>query len=71
MLHVTSLEKHYQSVTAVNGLTFEVNPGEIFALLGPNGAGKSSLVKMLVGFTQALYMTVCWLQRTKECCTVY
>lgn len=53
MLQVNSLEKHYQSVTAVNGLTFEVHPGEIFALLGPNGAGKSSLVKMLVGFTQA------------------
>ncbi|MDA8621730.1 ATP-binding cassette domain-containing protein [Psychrosphaera sp.] len=52
MLKVNLLEKHYQSVTAVNGLSFEVNPGEIFALLGPNGAGKSSLVKMLVGFTQ-------------------
>jgi len=52
MLKVNLLEKHYQSVTAVNGLSFDVNPGEIFALLGPNGAGKSSLVKMLVGFTQ-------------------
>ena len=52
MLKVNLLEKHYQNVTAVNGLSFDVSPGEIFALLGPNGAGKSSLVKMLVGFTQ-------------------
>lgn len=51
-LKVSQLEKHYHSLIAVNGLSFTVEPGEVFALLGPNGAGKSSLVKMLVGFTQ-------------------
>ncbi|NVK57483.1 MAG: ABC transporter ATP-binding protein [Alteromonadaceae bacterium] len=50
-LVIKNLEKHYNKVTAVNQLSFDVQPGEIFALLGPNGAGKSSLVKMLVGFT--------------------
>lgn len=50
-LTIFNLEKHYDKVTAVNNLSFDVQPGEIFALLGPNGAGKSSLVKMLVGFT--------------------
>ncbi|MDC8829575.1 ABC transporter ATP-binding protein [Alteromonas gilva] len=50
-LRIKHLEKHYNSVTAVSQLSFDVQPGEIFALLGPNGAGKSSLVKMLVGFT--------------------
>lgn len=33
--------------TAVNGVTFQVNEGELFGLLGPNGAGKTTLVKML------------------------
>ena len=50
-LTISDLEKHYNTVSAVNNLSFSVKPGEIFALLGPNGAGKSSLVKMLVGFT--------------------
>jgi ABC-2 type transport system ATP-binding protein len=50
-LTISHLEKHYNTVSAVNNLSFSVKPGEIFALLGPNGAGKSSLVKMLVGFT--------------------
>lgn len=34
-------------VTAVDGITFDVNKGEIFAFLGPNGAGKSTTIKML------------------------
>ncbi|MFY8328285.1 ABC transporter ATP-binding protein [Pseudoalteromonas sp. ZZD1] len=50
-LTISNLEKHYDKVSAVNKLSFDVQTGEIFALLGPNGAGKSSLVKMLVGFT--------------------
>ncbi|MFT6787058.1 MAG: ABC-2 type transport system ATP-binding protein [Pseudoalteromonas rhizosphaerae] len=50
-LIINNLEKHYKTVTAVNKLSFDVQPGEIFALLGPNGAGKSSLVKMIVGFS--------------------
>lgn len=53
MLVVRTLHKQYKMVKAVNGLSFEVKPGEVFALLGPNGAGKSTLVKMLVGFTFA------------------
>ena len=52
-IKVDNISKHYKEVTAVNGLSFEVQQGEVFALLGPNGAGKSSLVRMLVGFTQA------------------
>lgn len=41
--------KRYAAVTAVDGVTFAVRRGEVFALLGPNGAGKSTLVRMLVG----------------------
>jgi ABC-2 type transport system ATP-binding protein len=46
------IEKSYSTVKAVNGISFEVQSGQIFALLGPNGAGKSSLIRMLVGLTR-------------------
>ena len=36
-------------VRAVNGVDFEVRPGEIFGLLGPNGSGKSTILKMILG----------------------
>ncbi len=41
-----------RKVRAVESLSFEVRPGEIFALLGPNGAGKTTTLKMLVGFVR-------------------
>jgi len=39
--------KRFGKLTAVNGISFEVKAGEIFAFLGPNGAGKSTTIKML------------------------
>jgi ABC-2 type transport system ATP-binding protein len=39
-------------VNAVEDLSFEVKPGEIFGLLGPNGAGKTTAIKMLLGFVR-------------------
>jgi ABC-2 type transport system ATP-binding protein len=36
-----------ESVTAVDGVELQVNPGELFGLLGPNGAGKTTLIKIL------------------------
>lgn len=45
---VEKLEKHYPGgVTAVNGISFRVNTGQIFGFLGPNGAGKSTTIKIL------------------------
>ncbi|RVT49073.1 ABC transporter ATP-binding protein [Rheinheimera sediminis] len=54
MLRISAdqIEKSYSTVKAVNGISFEVQSGQIFALLGPNGAGKSSLIRMLVGLTR-------------------
>jgi len=40
---------HRPKVRAVNGVDFEVVPGEIFGLLGPNGSGKSTILKMILG----------------------
>ncbi|MFO0807504.1 MAG: ATP-binding cassette domain-containing protein [Gemmataceae bacterium] len=49
ILTVEDVTKTYASVHAVAGVSFRVEPGEVFALLGPNGAGKTSLVRMLLG----------------------
>ncbi|WP_413302738.1 ABC transporter ATP-binding protein [Bacillus sp. 1P10SD] len=49
MVDVKSLLKRYGSHTAVNGVSFQVEKGEVFGLLGPNGAGKTTTIEMLVG----------------------
>src|SRR6187549_404119 len=47
-IEVRDIVKKFGDFTAVNGINFEVKPGEIFGLLGPNGAGKSTLIRMMV-----------------------
>ena len=47
MIKATDLVKTFGDFTAVNGVSFEVQKGEIFAFLGPNGAGKTTTIKML------------------------
>jgi ABC-2 type transport system ATP-binding protein len=49
IIRVDGVRKRYGSVTAVDGVSFEVNAGEVFGLLGPNGAGKTTTVEMLEG----------------------
>jgi ABC-2 type transport system ATP-binding protein len=44
-----SLRKSYGATLAVDGVSLEIRPGEIFGLLGPNGAGKSTTIGMLSG----------------------
>jgi ABC-2 type transport system ATP-binding protein len=46
---VRGLVKRYADITAVDGIDFEVRPGEVFGLLGPNGAGKTTTVEILEG----------------------
>jgi ABC-2 type transport system ATP-binding protein len=47
MIKVEHVTKKFGNFTAVDDISFNVKPGELFALLGPNGAGKSTTIKML------------------------
>jgi ABC-2 type transport system ATP-binding protein len=45
----TNLTKKFADLTAVDGISFSVNSGEVFGFLGPNGAGKTTTIRMLTG----------------------
>jgi ABC-2 type transport system ATP-binding protein len=49
VLSVQVLRKQYADKVAVDGISFDVGPGEIVGLLGPNGAGKSTTINMVLG----------------------
>lgn len=49
MLKVDGVTKYYGDFKAVDNLSFEVKPGEIFGLLGVNGAGKTTTFRMIMG----------------------
>jgi len=48
-VEVSSVKKYYGNIKAVDGVSFSVNEGEVFALLGPNGAGKTTLIEIMEG----------------------
>src|SRR5579864_4066856 len=50
MIETQNLTKRYGDLTAVDGITFKVEPGRVLGFLGPNGAGKSTTMKMIAGF---------------------
>ncbi|WP_447002839.1 ABC transporter ATP-binding protein [Saccharothrix isguenensis] len=49
MIQVRQLTKRYRTTRAVDGLTFEVEPGHVTGFLGPNGAGKSTTMRAILG----------------------
>jgi branched-chain amino acid transport system ATP-binding protein len=49
LLKVTDLAKAYGAIQAVGGVSFEVQPGEIFGVIGPNGSGKTTLFNAMLG----------------------
>ena len=58
MIEVKNLVKRYGDHTAVNGISFTVEPGKIYGLLGPNGAGKSTTMNIVTGCLAATEGTV-------------
>ena len=50
MIKTERLSKRYDTLTAVDDVSFEVRPGEVLGFLGPNGAGKTTTMRMLAGF---------------------
>lgn len=50
MIEISHLTKRYGPLTAVDDITFNVEPGQVLGFLGPNGAGKSTTMKMITGF---------------------
>lgn len=50
MIEINSLVKKFGLLTAVDGISFNVEPGQVLGFLGPNGAGKSTTMKMITGF---------------------
>ncbi len=49
VIEVNELQRTFGEQNAVDGITFRVEPGEVFGLLGPNGAGKTTTVRLLNG----------------------
>jgi ABC-2 type transport system ATP-binding protein len=48
-VEISFVKKSYGDIKAVDGVSFSVNEGEVFALLGPNGAGKTTLIEIMEG----------------------
>ena len=53
MISIENLEKSFGGTKALDGMSFEVRPGEIVGFLGPNGAGKSTTMRIVTGFLSA------------------
>ncbi len=52
LIDVRDLAKHYGSIRAVDGITFQVHRGDVLGFLGPNGAGKTTAMRMITGFIE-------------------
>ena len=59
-LRIEGISKHYGSLLAVDGLSFDVRPGEVFGFVGSNGAGKTTTMRIVLGVLIADGGKVLW-----------
>jgi ABC-2 type transport system ATP-binding protein len=52
VVEVHSIVRRFAKITAVDDISFEIRPGEIFGILGPNGSGKTTTIRILCGLLQ-------------------
>jgi ABC-2 type transport system ATP-binding protein len=60
VLQIEGLRKRFGEVQALDGVTFDVRPGEVFGFLGANGAGKTTTMRIALGFLHADEGRVVW-----------
>ncbi len=60
MLEIDQLSKSYGAIRALDDLTFDVRPGEIFGFVGSNGAGKTTTMRIMLGVLAADAGEVRW-----------
>lgn len=53
ILSISNLKKSYGKVLALDGISLEVNPGEVYGFIGPNGAGKTTTIRTILGILKA------------------
>ena len=58
IITIQNVEKHYGSVTALDGVSIKIEAGEFFSLLGPSGCGKTTLLRIISGFDNPSVGTV-------------
>ena len=58
IINIQNVEKHYGSVTALDGVSIKIEAGEFFSLLGPSGCGKTTLLRIISGFDNPSVGTV-------------
>ncbi len=66
VLHVKNIYKYYDQVRAVDGVSFEIYPGQVFTLLGPNGAGKTTTLEIVEGLRRKDKGSIEYFGRTLE-----
>ena len=66
ILSSNELVKYYRKRAVVNGVSIEVNTGEVVGLLGPNGAGKTTTFYMIIGFIRPDGGNVFWHSRRER-----
>ena len=66
ILNISNLTKRYGSLTAVSGLSLEIEQGQVYGLLGPNGSGKTTTLGMIMGTIMPSAGQITWFSGSGE-----